>query len=207
MFIAVIFVSSLLMANIMANYMFVIFKWSVDGGFFLFPLTYILSDVVSEVYGYKWSRRIAWTSLAINAVFALLIKLLVTLPTPEHFDGSAFEIALSGSWRIVLASLIAYCVGDLADDRIFRALRKGRDSMKGFAFRALASSLVGHILDTTLFCTIAFAPAFGMDGIPWGDLPGMIILGICLKWTYEWLALPLSYRVVKWARQKEGLSI
>jgi hypothetical protein len=211
-FIAVMFTSALLIANVMANYMFTfpILGIAVDGGFFLFPLTYILSDLVSEVYGYKWSRRIAWTSLAVNAVFALLIIMLVRLPSPEWFadEAQAFSAALGNSWRIVVASLIAYCVGDLADDRIFRHLRKKHENMKGFFFRALASSLVGHILDTTLFCIIAFAyiPFIRFDEIvPWADIPNMIILGICLKWGYEWAVIPITYRVTKWARRKEGL--
>jgi len=194
------FTSALLMANVMANYMFRIGPFPVDGGFFMFPLTYILSDIISEVYGYKWSRRIAWTSLAINAVFALMIRLLFILPSPDWFDTDPFQTALGGSWRIVVASLIAYCIGDLVDDRIFRALRSKHENMKGFVFRALASSLAGHILDTVLFCLIAFAFI-----VPWLDMPGMIILGICLKWGYEWAVIPITYRVTKIVRRKEGL--
>jgi hypothetical protein len=132
------------------------------------------------------------------------------MPAPEWYieETSAFRLALGNSWRIVVASLIAYCVGDLADDRLFRYFRKKHENMKGFAFRALASSLAGHILDTTLFCTIAFGSfaAIGLEtNIPWSGIPGMILLGICLKWGYEWAVLPITYRVTKWARKKEGL--
>jgi uncharacterized PurR-regulated membrane protein YhhQ (DUF165 family) len=72
--------------------------------------------------------------------------------------------------------------------------------MKGFAFRALASSLAGHILDTILFCTIAFA--FLM---PLSDLGRMIALGIAMKWGYEWAVIPITYKATKWVRRKEGL--
>jgi len=200
--IGIIFTSALLMANVMANYMFRIGSFPVDGGFFMFPLTYVLSDIISEVYGYKWSRRIAWTSLAVNALFALSIIMLVRLPSADFAveSNEFFRLALGNTWRIVTASLIAYCVGDLADDRIFRYLRQKHENMNGFAFRALASSLAGHILDTILFCTIAFA--FDM---PWSSLGRMIILGICLKWGYEWLIIPITYKATKWVRRKEGL--
>jgi len=213
MYLAVIFVATLLISNVIANHMLVFFRWSIDAGTITFPVTYIISDVISEVYGYKWSRRVAWTSLAINAVFALIIVTIVRLPSPDWYDGVYFTNALANSWRIVVASLAAYCVGDLADDRVFRRLRErnrkkynGKENMRGFAFRALLSSLVGHILDTNMFVVIAFAPvAFLADtGIPWGALPGMIILGVILKWAYEWAIIPVTYRVTKWVGEKEG---
>jgi len=120
-------------------------------------------------------------------------------------DAANFAAALGNSWRIVLASLVAYCVGDLVDDRIFRRLRErsqkkyGDENIKGFAFRALFSSLIGHILDTNIFVFIAFA--FIM---PWDALPGMIILGIIIKWAYEWAVIPVTFRVAKWVRAKEN---
>jgi hypothetical protein len=205
MYLSVAFATSLLISNVIANHMLVFIRWPIDAGALTFPITYILSDVFSEVYGYKWSRRIAWTSLAINGVFALIIILIVRLPQPEWYDGTYFANALGNSWRIVVASLTAYCIGDLADDRVFRRLRErnrkkyeGKENMRGFAFRALASSLVGHILDTNIFVLIAFAFI-----VPWNELPGMIILGIIIKWAYEWAVIPITFRVTKWVSKKE----
>jgi len=205
MYLSVAFATSLLISNVIANHMLVFIRWPIDAGALTFPITYILSDVFSEVYGYKWSRRIAWTSLAINGVFALIIILIVRLPQPEWYDGTYFTNALGNSWRIVVASLTAYCIGDLADDRVFRRLRErnrkkyeGKENMKGFAFRALASSLVGHILDTNIFVLIAFSFI-----VPWNELPGMIILGIIIKWAYEWAVIPITFRVTKWVSKKE----
>jgi hypothetical protein len=214
MYLSVCFVATLLISNVIANHMLVFIIWPIDAGALTFPITYIISDVLSEVYGYKWSRRIAWTSLAINAVFALIIILIVRLPSPEWYEGVYFTNALSNSWRIVVASLVAYCVGDLVDDRIFRHLRKksreksaGNENMRGFAFRALISSLAGHILDTNIFVFIAFAPlAFlPIEGtVPWDVMPGMIIVGIIIKWAYEWAVIPVTYRVTKWVYKKEN---
>jgi len=211
MYLSAAFVAALLISNVIANHMLMFFNWSIDAGTLTFPITYILSDVFSEVYGYKWSRRIAWTSLAINALFALIIMLIVRLPQPQWYDGTYFTVALGNSWRIVVASLVAYCVGDLVDDRIFRRLRarrlekakakaapKKNEEVRSFAFRALISSLVGHVLDTNLFVFIAFAFI-----VPWNQLPGMIVLGILVKWAYEWALIPVTYKVAKWVKSKE----
>ncbi|MDR0273249.1 MAG: queuosine precursor transporter [Clostridiales bacterium] len=205
MYLSVTFIAALLISNVIANHMLLFFGRTIDAGALTFPITYIISDVISEVYGYKWSRRVAWTSLAINAFFALIIIIIVRLPQPDWYEGNYFATALANSWRIVVASLVAYCIGDLADDRIFRRLRMhnrkkfgGKENMRGFAFRALLSSLIGHILDTNIFIFIAFAFI-----VPWDELPGMIIIGISIKWTYEWAVIPITYRVTKWVAKKE----
>ena len=205
-FLATVFVGTLLISNVIANHMLQIFQWTVDAGALTFPITYIISDILSEVYGYKWSRRIAWTALAINAVFALLIRLIVIFPQPDWYDGVYFRAALGGSWRIVLASLIAYCAGDWVDDRIFRHMKRKHKTMKGFALRALTSSFSGHCLDTTLFCLIAFAPVMPgspLSAVPWRVLPGMIGVGIALKFAYECAVIPLTWRITKVVKEHE----
>jgi len=205
MYLSAMFVGALIISNVIANHMLEFFGFSIDAGTLTFPITYILSDVFSEVYGYKWSRRIAWTSIAINAVFAMLIMLIIRLPQPDWYDGTYFTNALGNSWRIVVASLTAFCIGDLADDRVFRRLRKrdlevnkGEATMKRFAFRALVSSLVGHILDSNIFILIAFAFI-----VPWNEIPGMILLTILIKWAYEWAVIPVTFTVAKWVGKKE----
>lgn len=203
-FLAAIFAGVLLISNVIANHMILFFRWEVDAGALTFPITYIISDVFSEVYGYKWSRRVAWTSLAINAVFALLVRLVIVLPQPEWYDGEIFSLAIGSSWRIVVASLIAYCVGDLADDKIFRHMKSKHKTMKGFATRALTSSFVGHCLDTTLFCLIAFAN-IGLTSVevPWENIPGMILVGIGLKFAYECAILPATMKITKVVKKHE----
>ena len=212
-YLAVMFVAALVISNVIANHMLQIGPWAVDAGTLTFPFIYILSDVISEVYGYKWSRRIAWTSLAINAFLALMIILIVRLPQPENYDGVYFATALGNSWRIVVASLVAFCVGDLVDDKIFRYFREknrvkydGKENMRGFAFRALVSSLGGHILDSSLFVLIAFAPwpFLPETWLTWSGVPGMIFLNICLKWGYEWAIIPITFKVTKWVAKKEN---
>ena len=191
----------LLISNILANHMLALWRFTIDAGAITFPLLYILNDVIQEIYGYKATRRASYIALSASALLALLIKLVIALPQPEWYDGTFFEIALSNSWRIVIASLIAFWLGDLADNRIFRYMKKANpDSQKGYVQRAMASSFVGHVVDTNLFLFIAFAFI-----VPWNEFPGMIIVGICLKWAYEWCILPITIRVIKWAKKKEEI--
>ena len=197
-YIVSIYVASLLIANILANQMIVVINWTASAGILTFPITYILASVLAEVYGYQWARRAAWTALALNALMAALIWLTILLPNPVWFNDGYFLNAVGNSWRIVLASLLAFTIGKLANDKIFSYLKKDRTNMEGFKFRAMTSSFLGHTLDSSIFTIVAFASI-----IDWSILPSMIIVSIVLKWSYEWLALPLTVWTVKRVKKYE----
>ncbi|MCL2405122.1 MAG: queuosine precursor transporter [Defluviitaleaceae bacterium] len=199
-YLVAIYAASLLAANILANHMIVFIRWTTSAGIITFPITYILASVLAEVYGYNWARRAAWLTLALNALMAGLIQVSIVLPAPVWYDGVYFATAIGGTWRIVLASLTAFTVGKYANDRVFVYLKGKHDGMAGFKFRAMASSIIGHVLDTSIFMLVAFAFVN-----PWGAIPEMIIVSVCLKWGYEWLALPLTVKIVKKVRAYEGL--
>ena len=197
-FIVGVYIASLLIANILANQMIVVINWTASAGILTFPITYILASVLAEVYGYPWARRAAWSALALNAMMAGFIWLTLMLPNPEWFDDMYFREAVGNSWRIVLASLLAFTIGKFANDKLFTYLRKGRTNLEGFKFRAMVSSILGHTLDSSIFTMVAFSFI-----IYWHILPGMIIVSISLKWGYEWLALPLTVKLVKKVRNYE----
>ena len=198
-YLVAIYAASLLAANILANHMIVFISWTTSAGILTFPITYILASVLAEVYGYRWARRAAWLSLALNALMAGLIQLSIILPGPVWYDGVYFTTAIGGTWRIVLASLTAFTVGKYANDRMYVHLKGKHTGMEGFKFRAMASSIIGHVLDTTIFMLIAFAFVN-----PWSAIPEMIIISVILKWGYEWLALPLTVWIVRKVRAYEG---
>lgn len=195
----VIFTSCLVISNILANRMIQVGSWSLDAGNLLFPVTYVLSDMFSEVYGYKWSRRVTWWAAAMNLLFAGLVALTNVLPAPDYFDPSPFQLALGSSFRIIVASLVSYVVGDLINDLVFRKMRRGKAVMQGFTLRALVSSLMGQIVDSILFVTIAFGGT-----MPVVDLAYMIILNIVVKVGYEIVVLPLTYKVTQAIHNKEN---
>jgi len=198
-YLVAIYAASLLIANILAYHMIVVIRWPVSAGILTFPVTYILASVLAEVYGYKWARRAAWLSLGLNALMAGLIQLSIVLPQPGWYEGAYFQTAIGGTWRIVLASLTAFAAGKYVNDRVFTHLKGERTGLEGFGFRAMASSIIGHVLDSSIFTLIAFAFVY-----PWSAIPEIIIVSVCLKWAYEWLALPLTIKVVKKVRAYEG---
>lgn len=198
MILVVIFVSFLLISNILANNMIQLWIFTIDAGTLTFPVTYILSDVFSEVYGYKWSRRVTWYAAAMNLLFALFILLSIYLPHPEWYDVSPFQTAIGSSLRIVLASVIAYVSGDWVNDRIFRWMKKSHTTMKGFGGRAIMSSVGGSVVDTSLFVVIAFT--FIM---PTNEMLPMIGISVVLKTAYELIVLPITCKVAKAVKTQE----
>jgi len=172
--------------------MLLVIQWTVSAGILTFPVTYILASVLAEVYGYSWARRAAWISLALNALMAGLIQLSIVLPQPIWYDGTYFQAVVGNTWRIVLASLVAFTVGKFVNDKVFAHLKGDTADMKGFGFRAMASSIIGHIIDSTIFTLIAFAFIF-----EWRAVIEMIIISVCLKWGYEWIALPLTMYITR----------
>ena len=195
----VVFVSCIIMSNVLANETLQLYKWSLDAGIFLFPITYILSDIFSEVYGYRWSRRVTWMAVTLNLIFSLLIILACKLPHPIWFDGSHFELALCGSFRIVLASAISYQCGDLINDIIFKNMKKNHSDSKGFIERAILSSLGGECVDSTLFVMIAF-----LGTMPFSEIFPMIIMNIICKTGYEVMICPLTNIIMKKIKKLEG---
>lgn len=195
----VVFVSCIIMSNVLANETLQVYKWSLDAGIFLFPITYILSDVFSEVYGYKWSRRVTWIAVTLNFIFSILIMISCKLPHPDWFDGSHFELALCGSFRIVIASAISYQLGDWVNDIIFRNMKKRySNSSKEFITRAIVSSLVGECVDSTLFVLVAF---FGT--MPLGEIIPMILMNIVCKTGYEVIICPITNILMKKIKRLE----
>lgn len=196
----VTFVSFLIMSNILANHMLQFWKWSVDAGTLTFPITYVLSDVFSEVYGYKWSRRVSWMAAAMTLVFSLLIMLACALPQPVWYDGSFFATALNSSLRIVLASIAAYVCGDIVNDKVFRRMKQAHpDSLKGFKLRAIVSSLFGNSVDTSIFVVVAFT-----GSMPVNEMVPMVLVSIVLKTGYEFVILPITSLITKMVKEQEA---
>ena len=195
----VVFVGFHMISNILANRLVQFGPWSIDAGTLTFPITYILSDVFSEVYGYKWSRRVAWLSAAMNAALSLLVMLACALPAPEWYSPEAFTIAIGSSYRIVIASLVSYICGDYVNDKIFRQFKQKHSSIEGFSLRAIVSSLFGETIDTTIFVFIAFTGTMTLL-----DMLSMIGLSIVLKTGYEIVILPITYRIACWVQNHEN---
>ena len=114
----------------------------------LFPIVYILSDVFSEVYGYRWSRNTRYIAFASNLFMVLIFTLVINLPSASTFTGQEALIQTLGSTpKVLFASLLAYLVGDFVNDKIFAKMKERHTDTKGFGIRAILSSLFGELVE------------------------------------------------------------
>ncbi|MDO5092740.1 MAG: queuosine precursor transporter [Propionibacteriaceae bacterium] len=169
-----------------------------DGGAFLFPLTYVLGDVLAEVYGLKGARRAIFLGFIV-AVLASLTFLVVGLapPAPGYEGQSAFRAVLGFVPRIVAASLVGYLVGQLLNAWVLVRLKE-RHANRGLWARLLGSTVVGEAADTVLFCLIAFGGI--LSG---GHMLNYIIVGYVFKVSVEVLVLPVTCWVIGAVRRRE----
>ncbi|MGQ7868360.1 queuosine precursor transporter [Sunxiuqinia sp. sy24] len=196
----VLFAACLLISNILASKIILIGPWSAPAGVLIFPLAYIINDVIAEVWGYTKARLIIWAGFGVNVLAALFFMLAISMPSaPFYEEQAAFQTILGSSIRIVLASLMAYVVGSFLNAYVmskFKLMTQG----KNFSLRAIVSTLAGEGADSLIFITIAFAGIFPMPVIL-----GMIVTQALLKTAYEILVLPLTYQVVKKVKSIEGI--
>lgn len=195
-----VFVGVLILSNILAAKMVRLGPFVFDGGTLLFPLSYIFGDVLTEVYGYKASRRVIWTGLAMLLVMSFNIWLIGTLPSdPSWGLQGEYDRILWVVPRIVLASILGYFAGEYSNSVVLSRLKivtKGR-----FLWvRTIGSTLVGELCDTLIFVGIAFAGTY-----PASVLVAMILSNYLFKCSIEILFTPITYRVVAFVKRREGI--
>lgn len=189
------FVALLLISNVAATKLFEIRSGSFflvfDGGAVLFPLTYVLGDVLAEVYGWAKTRRAILLGFILSALAAGVFWVVQILPPAEGYQHQeAFESVLGFVPRIVAASLFAYLVGQLANAYVLDAMKR-RWGEKNLWVRLLGSSLVGEGLDTLFFCTVAFYGV--LTGWPFWNY---VLVGYAYKMLIEILLLPFTYWLI-----------
>lgn len=167
---------------------------------FVFPFVYILSDLFSEVYGYKWSRFTCYLALTMNIVMVIVFSLSIKAAPSIHWNNqAAYESVLGGTPRIVFASLTAFVLGDLMNDKVFaRMKRKHATSIKGFESRAILSSLAGELVDCFVFLPIAF-----IGQLPLNELAKMVVAQVFIKTAFEVVFMPVTKYIVKKVDDKE----
>jgi uncharacterized integral membrane protein (TIGR00697 family) len=188
----------MLVSNIIALKMISLGPLIVPAAVIIFPFTYILSDIFNEVYGYRATRRTAWYAFGANLLMVGLFKLAILIPGAPFWSPEAqksFEDVLGGTWRILIASLSAYMVGDLVNDIIFRTM-KGMHGEKKFGLRSVFSSMIGVAIDSVVFITVAF---YGTPGFTYAIIPSQW----SVKILYMIILLPFTILAVKKMKQAE----
>lgn len=190
----------LIVSNIAATKLVVIGPIITDGGAILFPLAYILNDILTEVYGYKYARRAIWvaTALLLFSVFFLTIARLLPAAT-DYTDQTAYDAIFGFMPRIVLASITAFVVGSFINSIVLAKL-KIATAGRQLWLRLLGSTIAGELLDTLIFAIVAFGGILGAK-----DMVIFIVVGWTFKVSLEVLLMPITYRLVAFVKRAENI--
>jgi uncharacterized integral membrane protein (TIGR00697 family) len=196
--ITTLFVTCLITANIVGVKIVSLGPVFLPAAVFVFPFSYIFGDILTEVYGYRWARKVIWLGFLCNLIFVVFAWVGQILPPAPFWGGqSAYAQILGYTPRLLGASFLAYLVGEFANSFILakmKLLTRGRYLWT----RTIGSTIVGEGLDSAIFITLAFigTPAF---------LPVIIVYHWLAKVVIEAAATPLSYAVVNSLKKKESL--
>lgn len=202
----VISTTAMLIANIIAAKTFPLFTAGdltvlLPCAVIIFPVTYICSDVFSEVYGYKWSRRTAWLSFFMNLLMVTAFEIAIIMP------GTTDLSVLHSTWFLLIASLIAYMVGDFVNDIIFKKMKVKRGE-KGFVWRAALSSLGGEFCDSLIYIPLAMGllpMAFaGGSFMSWPQIALCVVFQPLMKFAFEFVISPLTYWLTRTLKKMEA---
>ena len=196
--IATIFITCLITANIIAVKLICIGGLILPAAIIIFPLSYIFGDILTEVYGFRAARKVIWLGFLCNLIAVLAIWIGGLLPAAPFWEDkqSAYDTILGYVPRVLLASFVAYLIGEFANSFVL-AKMKIKTKGRWLWTRTIGSTIVGQGLDSAIFITIAFAGT--------ADFVAISIVHLWLvKTGYETVATPLTYALVNYLKKKEG---
>lgn len=197
-----IFVTSLITANIIAVKLVDIAGFIVPAGIIIFPISYIVGDVLTEVYGFRQARRVIWLAFLCNLIAVIAIVAGQYLPAAGFWDAQeAYNRILGYTPRLLLASFAAFLVGEFSNSYILSRLKVATKG-KHLWMRTIGSTIVGQGLDSVIFILVAFAGT-----TPLAVMMTAIVTQWIFKVLYEALATPLTYGVVNYIKEQEGIDV
>ncbi|NDZ96646.1 queuosine precursor transporter [Streptomyces sp. SID6673] len=171
-----------------------------DGAFYLFPLAYVLGDVISEVYGFRAMRRAILAGFAVLLIASICFWLTIELPAADFYDGQeAFRTVAGVVPQFLLAGLAGYLAGEFLNSFVLVKMKE-RAGERHLWARLIGSTVVGEFADTLVFCSIA-ATALGISS--WGDFINYTVVGFVWKTLVEIVIMPVTYLVVGWLKRVE----
>jgi uncharacterized integral membrane protein (TIGR00697 family) len=193
-----LFITCLITANVIAVKVIRLGPFIMPAAIFIFPLSYILGDVLTEVYGYRMARRVIWLGFFCNLIFVFFVWVGQKLPAaPFWGDQEAYQLILGYTRRLLVASFLGYLAGEFANSFILARMKimtRGRWLWS----RTIGSTIIGQGLDTSIFITVAFIGTASF-------VPIMILYHWLAKTLIETLATPLTYATVNWVKKKEAI--
>lgn len=197
-FLAILFTTCLLTANIIAVKIISLFGYFVPAGIIIFPISYILGDVLTEAYGYENAKKVIWLGFFANLIMVIAIAIGQYLPpAPFWTNQKSFETILGYTPRLLIASFTAFLVGSFANSFVMskmKILTKGNMLWS----RTIGSTIVGEGLDSLIFISIAFFAT-----VPSAVLLSLILIQWTIKTIYEIIATPFTYWTVGFIKKKE----
>lgn len=199
LWLAVLFNVCLIASNLFAVKIFQLWNWCVlPGAVIIFPVSYILNDCISEVYGYRKASLVIWTGFAMNFFFVLVAQLVLALPGAPFWNGQeAFAYVFGAAPKTLFASLMAFLIGSNVNAMTMSKM-KVKDNGRKFGARAIISSLFGELVDSLIFIPIVFWNQGIMTVLT------MIACQVTAKVLYEIVILPLTSSVVRRLKKYEG---
>ena len=197
---AILFNVCLIASNLFAVKLFCLWdKFTLSGAVIIFPISYILNDCLSEIYGYRKAQLVIWSGFAMNFFFVLVAQLAILLPGAPFWEGDeAFRYIFGATPRATVASLIAFVAGSTTNALVLSKMKVASEG-KRFGLRAIVSSLAGESIDSLIFVPIVF----------WSMGTKVILVTmacqIVAKVCYEIIVLPLTSYVVRKIKTYEGI--
>ena len=193
-----LFVTLLLSSNLIAIKLVDFYGQTLPAAILVFPIIYILGDVLTEVYGFRRARQTIFLGFACNLIFVVIVWLSTQLSPSSSFENqAAYDLILGTTPRILLASFCGYLVGELSNSYLLVVIKTATKS-RWLWMRTIGSTIVGEGLDSLIFITIAFLPI-----LPLSVVTKMILIQWLVKVAYEIIATPITYATVIVAKKTE----
>lgn len=197
---AAVFTALVIISNVTATKGVAFGPIITDGGFIVFPLTYVIGDVLSEVYGFKAARRVIFLGFAMNALAALAFWVTVYLPAADFYTNQDhFENVVGAYTQLIVAGLAGFIVGQTINAWVVVRIKE-RTKERHLWARLIGSTFAGQLGDTVVFCSIA-AGAIGITSF--SDFLVYTALGWLYKTAVEVIMLPVTYRVIAFIKRRE----
>ena len=197
-FVAILLLSNLIGASKLAS----LGGYTFGAGILFFPVSYVIGDVLTEVYGNANARRCVWMGFAAMAFMAFMSWAVVTMPAADGWDGqAAYESVFGSTWRIVAASMIAFWAGEFVNSFVL-AKMKILTQGKHLWSRTIGSTFFGQAIDSAIFYPIAFLGIWSNE-----QVLTVMVTNWLLKVVWEALLTPVTYAVVGWLKAREGVEV
>ncbi len=196
-----LYVTCLLISNIIAGKTWAVYgNIVVPAAVILFPVTYIMADVFTEVYGFDKMRLVIWGGFFCNLIAVLTYIIVIDLPYPASFlNQDAFAVVFGMTPRVLGASFVGYLFGEFSNSIVMSKLKIITKGEKLW-MRTIGSTVIGEALDSVIFVSIAFAGT-----VPAKQLMTMILFQYLFKLGFEVVLTPVTYRVIAYLKKKEGI--